>query len=163
MPEPDRLYLRDQRNRSGQHGAYQLGSIDRTAPKEKVAQSPAPTPKPGASSPAQNTSNLSGDGLSAESAAESAGEDPSDPNFEPGGSTRGCASLANALFEDLRDSGLLNIEPVQIILDKGKVFRQMNDVKDRSTSITEPMSTQLVCIGVDGRKDKNTLIYREVS
>ena len=81
-----------------------------------------------------------------------------------GTSTRAGASLGNALILDLRNCGLLspdaNIE--LLMMDKNKISRQMDAAKIKSESILSTQADSLVCVGIDGRNDTHTLLYREV-
>lgn len=173
-----RAYLRDQRNRCGNQGTLQLGKVNK---KVSVATN---NPKPTASSAQLSQVSSSSENVTSSDSEDSEPE-KDDPDYHQGYhhdnhdtiynmihtpkfamelirngvSTRRGASLANALLLDLHDIGLLNTDPANIILDKCKVYREMRNMKNVSTSITDPLSTGLVCIGVDVRRDANSLIY----
>jgi len=74
------------------------------------------------------------------------------------------ACLANAFLLDLQDMGFLNpsIPLKDIILDKSKIDREKARVKVASHQKHVKDHDNLICIGVDCRVDKDTLIYNEI-
>ena len=48
------------------------------------------------------------------------------------------------------------------MMDKNKISRQMDAAKIKSESILSTPADSLVCVGIDGRNDTHTLLYREV-
>ena len=71
--------------------------------------------------------------------------------------------LANALLLDLRAMGLLfpNIDIKNIYIHKCKIDRAKSKVKTNAYENHNENVENLVCIGVDGRTDKDTLHYKE--
>ena len=74
------------------------------------------------------------------------------------------ASLVNAFLLDLQAMHLLKpgVNVQQIIADKAKIEREKKRVKVRSDEKHKETIEDLVCIGVDGKVDKDTLLYREI-
>ena len=73
------------------------------------------------------------------------------------------ASLANALPLNLKAMGLLipNININDIIIDKCKVDRAKTKVKTTAQQKHDQSMEILLCIAVDGRMDKDTVLYKE--
>ena len=73
-------------------------------------------------------------------------------------------SLANALLLDLKAFGLLipSININDIIIDKCKVDRAKTKVKTTAQQKYDQSMENLICIAVDGRMDKDTLLYKEI-
>ena len=57
---------------------------------------------------------------------------------------------------------ILNINIKNIILDKCKVDRAKTKVKTTAQQKHDQSMENLICIGVDGRMDKDTLLYKEI-
>lgn len=74
------------------------------------------------------------------------------------------ASLANALMLDLKSMNLLqpNVDVKQIMVDKSKLDREKNRVRVKSTEMVGEGVENLLCIGVDGKVDKDTLVFKEI-
>ena len=72
--------------------------------------------------------------------------------------------VANPFLLDLQDMGFLNpsIPLNDIILDKCKIDRKKARVKVASYQKHVQDYDNLICIGVDCRVDKDTLIYNEI-
>ena len=181
----DRAYLKDQRGKIGPKGTFQLGPTDKTAIKkcrregERLSQQKSMKISP----PIASTSYVQDD------SSHSYSSSPSDvtedykqldgPLQVPYNLTkipryalelvRGDissnlgASLANALFLDLRAMGLLipNIDIKNIYMDKCKIDRAKFKVKTNDYENHNENVENLLCIGVDGRTDKDTLHYKE--
>lgn len=79
-------------------------------------------------------------------------------------SSRLGASLVNAFLLDLDAMHLLKseINVQQIIADKAKIDREKKRVRVRSDEKHKETIEKLLCIGVDGKVDKDTLLYREI-
>ena len=75
------------------------------------------------------------------------------------------ASLANAFLLDLRAKGLLKpgLDINTIIVDKSKIDREKNRVKVKTDQRHKENTEKLLCIGVDGKVDRETLLYSEVN
>ena len=73
------------------------------------------------------------------------------------------ASLANALLLNLKVMGLFipNININDIIIDKCKVDRAKTKVKTTAQQKHDQSMENLICIAVDGRMDKDTLLGKE--
>ena len=73
------------------------------------------------------------------------------------------ASLANALLLNLKAMGLLipNIDINDIIIVKCKVDWAKTIVKTTAQQKHDQSMENLICIAVDGRIDKDTLLYKE--
>ena len=74
------------------------------------------------------------------------------------------ASLANAFLLDLQAMGLLNpsVDIKNIILDKSKIDNAKERTKTNAHQKHIDKTEKNICIGVDGRQDKNTLLYKEI-
>ena len=74
------------------------------------------------------------------------------------------ASLANALLLDLQAMDLLRpgFDVKDVVLDKSKLDREKGRMKVKSDEKHKEDQEKLICIGVDGKIDKDTLMYREV-
>ena len=74
------------------------------------------------------------------------------------------ASLANALLLDLKSMGLLipNININNISFDKCKIDGAKTKVKTTAQQKHDQSMENLICIAVDGRMDKDTLLYKEI-
>jgi hypothetical protein len=74
------------------------------------------------------------------------------------------ASLANAFLLDLQAVGLLwpNLNLDTVFIDKSKIDREKTRVKSISQDKHMEDINSIICIGVDGKVDKDTLFYREV-
>ena len=74
------------------------------------------------------------------------------------------ASLANAPLLDLQAMDLLKpgFDVEQIIVDKLKMDREKERMKVQSNEKHKERLEKLICIGVDGKIDKETLVYQEV-
>ena len=75
------------------------------------------------------------------------------------------ASLANyALLLDLQAMDLLRpgVDVKDVALHKSKIDREKSRMKVKSDEKHKEDKEKLVCIGVDGKIDKDTLTYREV-
>nr|XP_047142916.1 uncharacterized protein LOC124817150 [Hydra vulgaris] len=79
-------------------------------------------------------------------------------------SSRIGASLGNAFLLDLQATGLLvpNLNLNTVFIDKSKIDRQKTRVKSISQNKHMEDINGIICIGVDGKVDKDTLFYREV-
>lgn len=79
-------------------------------------------------------------------------------------SSRLGASLANALLLDLQSMDLLKpgLDVKDILTDKSKIDREKGRIKFKSHEKYSEGLEKLICIGVDGKVDKETLVYREV-
>ena len=83
------------------------------------------------------------------------------PNFalelvRAGISSRTGAALANALFMDLKDffvDYVRQLLPV-IVVDRYKLNRAMDKVRKESNLSRDKEHGEIVCVGIDGRKDK---------
>ena len=73
--------------------------------------------------------------------------------------------LANAFLLDLKDIGFLypSIPLKDIILDKSKIDREKARVKVTRYQKHVHGYDNLICIGVDCRVDKDTLLYKEMT
>ena len=73
------------------------------------------------------------------------------------------ANLANALLLDLQVMDLLRpgVDVKDVVLDKSKIDRETSRMKVKSDEKHKEDQEKLVCIGVDGKIDRNTLMYRE--
>jgi len=78
-------------------------------------------------------------------------------------SSRLGASLANALLLDLKNMNLLDpcVDVNQILIDKAKLDREKSRMREKSTEIVNKGLEKLICVGVDGKIDKDTLVYKE--
>jgi hypothetical protein len=76
-------------------------------------------------------------------------------------SSRIGASIANAFLLDLQAMDVLKsgLDVGQIILDKGKIDREKNRMKDKSDRKQGENVGPLLCIGVDSKIDRHTLMY----
>ena len=74
------------------------------------------------------------------------------------------ASLANALLLDLQAMDMLRpgVDVKGVALDKSKIDREKSRMKVKSDEKHKEDQEKLVCIGVNGKIDKDTLMYREV-
>ena len=187
VPIEDRLYLRDQRAKVGPKGSFQLGPVDKVTERreqKKLERQPQHA-STDVSTDVSSESDM--DYMSSSSAsADNNAAQVSDPAYQPEATSSGVvysglkiprfcmelvrgdvssrcgASIANALLLDLQDFGLLKL-PVplkNLFLDKNKVSRQMERV--RITSTQQMVVDSLVCIGVDGKVDNDTMLFREV-
>ena len=71
-------------------------------------------------------------------------------------SSRTGAALANALFMDLKDffvDYVRQLLPV-IVVDRYKLNRAMDKVRKESNLSRDKEHGEIVCVGIDGRKDK---------
>ena len=68
------------------------------------------------------------------------------------------------LLFDLKSMGLLipSININDIIIDKCKVDRAKIKVKTTAQQKHDQSMENLICIAVDGRMDKDTLLYKEI-
>ena len=75
--------------------------------------------------------------------------------------------MANAFFLDLQAANLLKDQDIGdisgLLLDKSKVTREKQRVKTKSNIKHAEDHENLLCIGVDGKVDNNTLMYCEVN
>ena len=188
-PVEDRLYLRDQRSKVGPRGSFQLGRPDKLweeKERKRLDRQLQDNRARGSSLPLKPTSSTAKESShsSSVSSEQSEPERASDQYFAAENitpysilktprfamelirgdvSSRLGASLANALLLDLQSAHLLNFElPINTIyLDKNKLNRQKTLVKDISTETLSQVSA-ITCIGVDGKVDNETLLFREV-
>jgi hypothetical protein len=75
------------------------------------------------------------------------------------------AALANAFLQDLEVMNLLKtgIDAKHLLVDKSKIDREKARMKLKSEGKhREGRLNQLVCIGVDTKVDKETLLFMEV-
>ena len=74
------------------------------------------------------------------------------------------ASLTNSLLLDLQGMDLLrpSVDVKDPVLDKSKIGREKSRMKVKSDEKHNKDQEMLVCIGVDGKIDKNSLRYTEV-
>lgn len=74
------------------------------------------------------------------------------------------ASLGNALLLDLKAMNLLSpsVDVQQILIDKSKLDREKDRMRVKSNEILKEGVQKLICIGVDGKVDKGTLVFKEV-
>ena len=178
----DRAYLKDQRGKIGPKGTFQLGPTDKTAIKkcrregERLSQQKSMKISP----PIASTSYVQDD--SSHSYSSSPSDETEDykqldgpqqvpynftkiPRYalELDISSNLGAGLANALLLDLRAMGLLipNIDIKNIYMDKCKIDRAKSKVKTNAYENHNENVENLLCIGVDGRTDKDTLHYKE--
>ena len=83
-----------------------------------------------------------------------------------GVSLRAGSAIFNALLLDLKDNHVLDFDAFpslqDLYMDKNKIRRQMDMVSLKSCD-KGGEDRSLVCIGVDGRTDNNTLLHREVT
>ena len=178
----DRVYLKDQRGKIGPKGTLQLGPTDKTAIKkcrregERLSQQKSMNISP----PIASTSYVQDDSSHSYSSSEIEDYKQLDgPLQVPYNLTkipryalelvRGDissnlgASLANAFLLDLRAMDLLipNTDMKNIYMDKCKIDRAKSKVKTNASENHNENVENLLCIGVDGRTDKDTLHYKE--
>ena len=185
VPVEEREYLKDQRTKIGPKGTFQLGPIDRDALKRSRRESQRLRFHPIASTSTDQDDTFP-QYQSSTSATTSASEETEEEYSQPRGilqgpysrlpihryamelvrgdvSSRLGANLANAIFKDLEAAGYLTPKDVKdIILDKCKVDRAKEKTKVKSHQIHERKMENLLCIGVDGKNDKDTLFFEEI-
>ena len=73
-------------------------------------------------------------------------------------------SLANALLFDLQDMDLLRpgVDVKDVVLDESKIDREKSRMKVKKDEKHKEDQEKLFSIGVDGKIDKDTCMYREV-
>ena len=76
-------------------------------------------------------------------------------------SSRVGASLVNALLQDLKPYEVFSVQ--NLLVDKAKIDREKARVMDKVKSLPSIQAEILVCIGVDGKIDKDTLCFKELS
>ena len=181
----DRAYLKDQDGKIGPKGTFQLGPTDKTAIQKyrREGERLSHQRNMKISPPIASTSYVQDDSSHSYSASPSdetedykqldghlqvaynltkipryalevvRGDLPS--NLE--------ANLANDLLLDLRAMGFLipNIDIKYIYMDKCKIDRAKSKVKTNAYENHNENVENLLCIGVDGRTDKDTVHYKE--
>lgn len=186
VPVEEREYLKDQRTKIGPKGSFQLGPIDRDALKRSRREFQRLRFDSIASTSTDQDDIFPQHQSSSTSATTSASEENEEEYSQPSGILKGVycrlplhryamelvrgdvssrlgANLANALFKDLEAAGYLTPKDVEdIILDKSKVDRAKEKTKDQIHQIHERKMENLLCIGVDGKHDKETLFYQEI-
>ena len=76
-------------------------------------------------------------------------------------SSRVGACLVNALLQDLKPYEVFSVQ--NLLVDKAKIDREKARVMDKVKSLPSIQAEILVCIGVDGKIDKDTLCFKELS
>ncbi|KAL7645869.1 UNVERIFIED_CONTAM: hypothetical protein RMT77_002766 [Armadillidium vulgare] len=73
-------------------------------------------------------------------------------------------NLANALLLDLKAMNLLgpSVDVKQKMIDKSKLDREKERIRVRSNEILGEGVEKLLCIDVDRKVDKGTLMYKEI-
>ncbi|KAK6178315.1 hypothetical protein SNE40_013114 [Patella caerulea] len=191
VPLEEREYLKDQGSKIGAKGSFQLGSVDKEAVKRdqraaaeaarlqiQIRKQQELNSVAFASTSSQNIPCSS-----EESGRSSCDEEEYIPERTPSGaysflktaryameliradlSSNVGASLANAFLMDLKAANLLvpdlNVE--QIIVDKSKLDREKARVKLKSETKYQEGMEKLICVGIDGKVDRDTLMYTEV-
>lgn len=185
VPLEEREYLKDQRAKHGPKGSFQLGSVDQEAVKtmrraeaeiERLKRKKQAKDLPSTSTSHVVASDSSQQGDSEDEEFSPCRMPSSDYSFlktpryameliRGDVSSRLGASLANAFLLDLQAMDLLKpgLDVGQIIMDKCKIDREKKRMKEKSEKKQCESTTPLVCIGVDSKIDKDTLIYREVT
>ncbi|XP_065645679.1 uncharacterized protein LOC136076138 [Hydra vulgaris] len=184
FPVEERLYLKNQRDKSGPKGSFQLGSVDCERSRKGSLKKHKTEHKNMEQSLQQETFNLLPEIVLSESDSESVISSSSEI-WEPARSPSGIynlwkfpkfaielirndigssigAALGNALLLDL--SGLFNDPAIisSLVLDKSKIDRQKKSVKVLSDLKSFENNREFVCLGVDGKIDNETLVIREI-
>ena len=188
VPLEDREYLKDQRAKCGTKGCFQLGSVDKAAVKRNLKLKTRNIKKlqKKSESSLSLSQSFASESMSSDE-FENFNEQLNVDEFKPAKqinedysflktprfamelirsdvSSNLGANLANAFLLDLKAMGLLKpgLNVKQIYLDKSKIDREKNRMKDKSDQKFSNTAEKLICIGVDGRIDKDTLLYKEV-
>ncbi|XP_065682592.1 uncharacterized protein LOC124816201 [Hydra vulgaris] len=184
IPVKERLYLKDQREKSGPKGSFQLGSVDREWSRKESLKKHKTEYKNLEESLQEEKFNLLPEIVLPESDSEPVISSSSEiwkPERNPSGiynlwkflkfaielirndigSLIG-AALGNALMLDL--SGLFNDPAIisTLVLDKSKIDRQKKSVKVLSDLKSVENNREFICLGVDGKIDNETLVIREI-
>ena len=180
VPREEREYLRDQRNKTGPKGTFQLGSVDREAARrdrrrEEENQRQTTTLAsdafefPADTSVSSSASSCLVVDEDYEQVNERYHSTLKTPRFacelvRHGVSLRGGAAIFNALLQDINSFNMIRLPNTlkieQFFMDKNKVKRQIDAVAVKA-SAGDHEKAGLTCIGVDGRTDNKTCILKE--
>jgi hypothetical protein len=189
VPLEERDYMKDQRGKQGPKGAFQLGSLDQEAVKRmRRAEAEAERLKRKKQAKELPSTSHAVSSDSSHSSSKSGNDDSGDEEFHPDGMPSGAysllktpryamelirgdvssrlgASLANAFLLDLQAMNVLKpgLDVGQIILDKCKIDREKNRMKYKSDKKQSESVGPLLCIGVDSKIDRHTLMHIEVT
>ena len=197
VPLEERQYLKDQREKIGPKGSFQLGPVDMTAVKRDQkaadakerfqAQHLKQKEDDFATFASTSSQEIPIEDIGSNNFSNS-DEKEEDDEFRPAKQPSGAysylktpryamelvrsdvssnigASLANAFLLDLRAMDLLKpgLDISTIIVDKSKIDREKNRVKVKTDQRHKENTEKLLCIGVDGKVDRETLLYSEVN
>lgn len=179
VPVEDRLYLRDQRLKTGPKGAFQMSSVDK-ASKSGCKKDEVKACMDLDESQLSDHFCMHEDPITSNSSTDDSSEQWQ-PNKNPSGSynlvkfhrfamelVRGeCSStlgaaLGNALLQDIKHLLRPEVDANNLMMDKCKLDRAKAKVKLISEDVVTQDKTNIVCIGIDGKVDLNTLTYVEV-
>jgi hypothetical protein len=185
VPIEDRAYLRDQRLKTGVQGAFQMSSVDPTAARRDAKLQQLKTRNRSSESETylEQGSQKQPEALGVKETS-SSGDDcdewqPDNMPVDPYSlvkfpryamelvrgecsSTLG-AALGNALLHDIRHLLRPEVDVSSIMMDKCKLDRAKAKVRVISEGIASHEKTKLICVGIDGKVDDNTLTYSETT
>ncbi|HKU33678.1 MAG TPA: hypothetical protein VJR22_07525 [Candidatus Nitrosotalea sp.] len=184
VPQEDRAYLRDQRMKTGPKGSYQMSSVDFAAVRRdrKSEQSNSRKRWLEVNAEVEDSSDQSTDVCEMDETSTHA---EVDDNWQPKRNTVGeystlklpryamelvrgdCSStlgaaLGNALLHDIKHLLKPEVDINTILMDKCKVDRAKAKVRVISEAVMSHQNTQLICIGIDGKVDDNTMSFCEL-
>jgi hypothetical protein len=179
IPIEDREYMIDQRSKVGTRGKFQMGARD-TSSKPVMDPPSLPNPIPKSPSPPPTILTAEEEVQFSEESHHSSSLETSGSSAEPEGgrgyynltkypqfvleavryevSDEAAAALGNAL---LRDLGLLTKENAAEVIDPKKIEREKIRICKNALSKSEQHHQEIRCIGMDGRRDKGSLVFEE--